>query len=505
VFVDIGKQIGAGFVKGIEDSTTSMTDALEKALTDAVKNAVDKSADAVNRANVAGKLFEILQPSTLPGGTSKTAVTSATAGITSQLGSFTSDLRSGLSDALGGVANDTLREAREGLAGVFLNTSASFNDLRGQYADAKAAKKAIDDYNASLAKLRTELANGTLASRAASRERGEAYQTVLAAQNAMNDKIARLGTQLHAGTLSLTDYKDKVQQLQESYQSSSAESYYAELDRINRAYKDGSLAQQEYRDQLDKLGSRPDALSFDQKNLLASGISTLNLGTIAGKANNDNLSDALGKIREFGQAALAAGAPLGTVITQMEAYTKKVTQQATAMGLSAKDVTSLVSAFGLTDAQLKALQASVVSLNTSTVSGAENVTKINEQLAAIREYGATLLTAGESTDSVVGKLKQLRNNLVAQAKAFGFNASAIDALVTAAGLSDTALGDFIKQLNDYTQAVKDAAGATPGAPNGTNVARPIGELHVHVPYGDPEAVALATANRIAYDSLTSWS
>ena len=74
------------------------------------------------------------------------------------------------------------------------------------------------------------------------------------------------------------------------------------------------------------------------------------------------------------------------------------------------------------------------------------MTKINEQLAAIRDYGSTLLTAGESTDSVVAKLKQLRNNLVDQAKAFGFNATSIDALVKAAGLSDTALADFISAV-----------------------------------------------------------
>ena len=77
-----------------------------------------------------------------------------------------------------------------------------------------------------------------------------------------------------------------------------------------------------------------------------------------------------------------------------------------------------------------------------------------------------------------------------------------------AGLSNTALAEFIKQLNDYTAAVKDASAATGAAGlNGQGVARPIAEQHIHIttPTGDPEAVALATANRLAYDPLTSWS
>jgi hypothetical protein len=269
--------------------------------------------------------------------------------------------------------------------------------------------------------------------------------------------------------------------------------------------KNGSLAQEEYKQRLDDLGTRPDRLNFEQANLLASGFKTLNVGTIAGKANVDTLSDALSKIRDFGQAALEAGSPLGTVIFQMEAYTKKVTDQARTMGLAAKDVNALVTAFGLTDAQLRALQASIVSLDTTSVTGAQNVDKINDQLSAIREYASTLLQAGETSESVTAKIKELRNSLVAQAKTFGFNADGINALVEAAGLSDTALADFIKQLNDYTEAIKSATAATPDGVAGQGVSRPIGELHVHVPYGDPEAVALATANRIAYDSLTSWS
>ena len=149
-----------------------MTDALEKALTDAVKTGTDKAYIALNKANVAGKLFDLLQPSTLPGGASKSSgVTSATADITRQ---EARQLRLRHCEAtcpikLSGVASErlALRDAREAVTGLTLDIAGSFSGLRDQYTDARGAQAAIDSYNKSLGTLHTQLSNGTLASLAA--------------------------------------------------------------------------------------------------------------------------------------------------------------------------------------------------------------------------------------------------------------------------------------------------------------------------------------------------
>jgi hypothetical protein len=145
------------------------------------------------------------------------------------------------------------------------------------------------------------------------------------------------------------------------------------------------------------------------------------------------------------------------------------------------------------------------------------VQNINEQLQAIRDYARELLAAGTKPDAVAAAVRRLRNQLVAAAREFGFNAAQLAQLVEAAGLSDSALRDFIAQLRDFEdearnanqaaqQAARDAAAAgnatdTPGA-----LPRPfIENLYVTTPYGDPEAIGLAVLNQAAYDGLTSGS
>jgi tape measure domain-containing protein len=266
-----------------------------------------------------------------------------------------------------------------------------------------------------------------------------------------------------------------------------------------------------------------EALTRRQRELIGN-LQNLDPATIIGAENRSDLAAALGTIRSFGEAALEAGQSVDTVIAQMLRYRDELIAQARAAGFSQQELADLVKDYGLSVSALAEYKATLLSLNITTAAGSANIAKINEQLLAIRGYASELLNAGASADQVAAAVRKLRDQLIRQATAFGFNAAQIAALIETAGLSDTALAAFIAQMRKFQE---EAAGATDAAKKAaeeaarrkaeeeaaargestptSGIPQPlVGTIEVNLPYGDPEAVALAVANRVAYDAVTSW-
>jgi len=266
---------------------------------------------------------------------------------------------------------------------------------------------------------------------------------------------------------------------------------------------------------------RPAALTLQQRNILASSAASLSPASILGQANLSTLTSALDTIREYGQTALAAGTPLNSVIANMKLYRQSLIAQARAAGLNATQVQALIHQFGLSDAALTSFRNNMISLNAGTIQGAENIQRFIEAASGIRDYASELLGAGVAPATVIAQIESLRNSLVNQATAMGFNRTEVNKLIDELGLSDTALTEFINQLNEFNKAAADATQVSKEAreeaarkkaeeeagkdPTNLAVFQPgVRDVHVHLPFGNPEAVGMAVANRLAYDSLTSF-
>ena len=143
------------------------------------------------------------------------------------------------------------------------------------------------------------------------------------------------------------------------------------------------------------------------------------------------------------------------------------------------------------------------SLGVGTAAGRENRTIINEALEGIREFGRTALEAGTPVATVVQRMKEMRNELVGNTVAMGFNRDQITALVELMGLSNEQIAQFTKNLAAANNELENppAVPTFPGPVIGPGGRLPtqVRDIHVHVPFGDPEAVALATTNRLAWD------
>ena len=388
VFVDIGRQIGEGFIEGIEDSEGDMTAALETAITNAVTTATDAAGDQVRKAKVGQAIFDALQTTMMPGGASVAAdslamITRQQAGPTLARG-----VRGGASSRFLASGTAELHRAAIDINQVFLEFTEAFESLSKQNLDAWTAKGA-----------------------------GE----VLTAQ---------------------------------------------------------------------------------QRSLVSGTILTMSAGTFAGATNQRNILDALSTIKAFGAEMLETGHSAQHVASTMAQYRDLLRGQAVAVGLAGADFDKLATAMGLAGTQLNAMVVELTDLRWWTEAGGENARMILEEAQAIRDYASELLASGYSTDLVVARVNQFRDSLVQWAVALGFQKTQVDALIDQVGISATTVAEFTKQMKAFQDA---AAGAAQPPAAGEDVAGPrIGELHIHIPSGDPEAVALVAANRLAYQNLTSW-
>lgn len=508
VFRNIGRQIGQGFIRGIKDLEGDMETALGNALENAVVQARKRAGRAIERERVAAELFNLLTPSTIPGGTPRFQIQGQRLGLVQSLAEFLPGLRQGAAGALGEAGNVGLYGARVDLVAQRKAVRDHVLAMNEQWLEADRARDAIDLYNRRLVQTRKEYANGTLGVRA------------------YKEMLADLKRDFQAGRIDGEAYKDR-------------------LEALNKELKSGVLNFEAYERALNELGDRPAGLTTEQLEILRTGTRTLAANTAAGLENRAAITEQIDVIRQWGQEALEAGGSVRGVVAQMKQYRNQLVNQLSALGFNRKAINDIIAAYGLSDAALKQLTQSLTNLNQATPGGAANASNILNQLLEIREFGLAMIESGVGAAAAVAQMKQFRNTLVQQAVAFGFNRAEVQKLVESMGLSDTQLATFIRELNAFNKAAADAVAVSNAATAAANaktraeerarkaeeearkaeeakrkaeeekkereerekalneaklaVNRPtIETLIIQPPYGDPEAIALATFNRINY-------
>lgn len=235
-----------------------------------------------------------------------------------------------------------------------------------------------------------------------------------------------------------------------------------------------------------------------QRDLISTGAATLSAAHFAGAENREAFAAGLTAIAEWGQAATAAGAATSTVVSTMSSNVKQLVDMGVALGLNRATLEAIVSQFNLSAAQLNAWRTSLTDL--STEAGWENIAKLTGQLQSIREFGTALIGSGTPIAAAVTSMKNLRNELIRQATSFGFNGTQLAALVEQVGLTDAALAEFIKQMQDFEKAAAAAGQATASATSQDRLDRPNIEatINIQAPYGNAEALGLSVLNQWAY-------
>lgn len=170
------------------------------------------------------------------------------------------------------------------------------------------------------------------------------------------------------------------------------------------------------------------------------------------------------------------------------------------------------------------------SLSPLDVTGAANLQAVQQQLQAIADLGQALLAAGSPVQSVIDRMTNEVKKFVDNAVKMGFSRKDLNQVVDMMGLSKEDLKNFgtaagkitapsatttpavtepatlpaIPMVAPATSARASTAATTPTAPTSvtntaTNESKPTQYITVNLslPYGDPEAVALAVSNRIA--------
>jgi tape measure domain-containing protein len=605
VFVNIGKQVGQGFIQGIKDTEGDIAEAMTRALSGAMEQAVRATKGAVERAQAAGGIFEMLAPSVLPGGTTRADVELARLNQIVSVGGFRSDLQEGAAARFAETTQRALADAATEMRDAVYDLRSALRDTASA-AVGNLGSSALFEARAAVDYIGANLAQHVIDIRQQYREAQDARQALIDYDN----DLRQIGIDYRSGALGQAAYREQLRDLQLDYKAGrlDAEAYNERVKALNKELSSGVLNFEAYERALDELGERPAAVTYEQQQILRSGPTTLNARFAGGQENIAAVSDLFSQIASWGQAAIEAGANVGRTIDQMERFRDSLTRQLQSYGFNRAEILRLVQALGLADGQLAALertlttlntkteagqanreaiiasfesirawgeeairtgqsaarvtdemerqrnalvaelrtrgfnveairniirqlgltnvalnqfQRDLVTLNTATVAGAQNRIALLEQFQGVRDFAQEMIDAGIPIANVLTNVRTLRDQIINQAVAFGFNRAQVQSLVEMLGLSNSQLADFIKQLNNFTNEAKNAeqvaaeaaaeakkrqedaaAGKIVGSESIPRAR--INELHIHVPTGDPEAVALVVGNRLAYERVAAW-
>lgn len=216
-----------------------------------------------------------------------------------------------------------------------------------------------------------------------------------------------------------------------------------------------------------------------------------------------------------GGGPLAAMTSLGAVTTAVQSFQSQVASAAqTAWDTAMKKPSEM------TAADLNLLGESYVSLNVTDVLGAQNLASLTSVLDSISTYGETLIGQGKPVQEVVDIINSQVDAFYDMAVGLGFNADQLSDLIDQLGLSGDALQSFLDQVAAIGE---EAANAEPNtlpyvpvvttptvtttAASTTSAEGKSGTMQVtksqtnnftlQLPYADPQAVALAVANKMA--------
>jgi hypothetical protein len=156
---------------------------------------------------------------------------------------------------------------------------------------------------------------------------------------------------------------------------------------------------------------------------------------------------------------------------------------------------------------------SASSLNPGDVVGAANLQAVVQVLESIRQYGMLLLGGGSPVGEVVGKVQRQIDVFLANAKALGFKAPDLMRIIDDMGLSVADLAQFGAQASNLSIVPAMTNGGIPSNTLPSTSAQAIYARQagmgtasqsnieitnqIYLPSGDPEANALAVANRQA--------
>lgn len=145
------------------------------------------------------------------------------------------------------------------------------------------------------------------------------------------------------------------------------------------------------------------------------------------------------------------------------------------------------------------LGESLFSLSALDVIGASNLAALTDAFDAIAGLGETLLTQGDSAESVAARLQKEVDALIATAIGLGFNADEVGNLADALGLSRDALAGFVDELNGISVDAAQTSLPSFATPKPIRDPRRRPEItnNIYLPSGDARAAALAVANRQA--------
>lgn len=217
-----------------------------------------------------------------------------------------------------------------------------------------------------------------------------------------------------------------------------------------------------------------------------------------------------------GKGPLAAITSLGSVTTAFQSFQAQVASSAQTAWETAKKPLA-----EMTAADLNILGESYVSLNATDVLGAQNLSSLTSVLDSIAAYGETLIAQGTPIDEVINLVGDQVSSFYDMAVSLGFNGDQLNSLIDQLGLSEEALASFGDEVANIGQSAVDAAPHTlptvpvvtvpststaarntPSSTEGKSTMMPVNKtqinnIELHLPYGDPQAVALAVANKSA--------
>ena len=481
VFRNIGREIGSGLAEGIKDSETAISAAVDTAIDDAIERARRQVGGQVAAAELAGGLFErTTLPSRLPGGTSNIDVERT---LSASL------------DAIRGL-KDFAKEHEELLAEIEESNEAIHKEIQDGNEAIEAELKAIKD---------------------------EALQKIL---EAFEDRAGG------PGGVDITRQRIDLGGLRQQFR----QQFKAIFEDLGGELQERAPKDESAEDKAKRLAENRRIQKL--RDTAERRAQALDTSTEAGRTAANMILDFGQQIRDLGASMLESGVPAGRVISQMKAYRNELLAAADKMGINDKALKKLIKSLGLTDRQLRNFANAVTNIGNTTrgqISAARerfnteiaelrgqlrglpdaqrglglgteqsraNRSAVTEALDAIRDFGQTALEAGQPLASVIKQMKTMRDALVKNLIAMGFDTKQIQQLVSLMGLSNAQLAEFAKNLADA-----NAEAAKPTTPTvGGNVIGPGGQLpvgvrdiHVHLPFGDPEASALAVSNRMAFE------
>jgi hypothetical protein len=440
VFVNIGRDIGRGFIQGIKDAEGDMAAAMTDALSGAVEKAVRTTGAKVERVAAAGRIFELLAPSVLPGGATTAAVQLAQLRQTVSARGFRAELQAGAAERFADTGTRALVEAALAMRDAVRNLDETLVRNAADAFDASVASaliEALGEMNNSVRTLTTTLDEQVT----------DAFDAT--SRQSLAEAAAEMGAAATTLAAALTETAGTTLAGLGSESFDQARAAIRNLGRDVGAFvTDARKALSEARE------AKPADRTYLQQQLIAGGAFTLDPQWAQGMANREAIFGFLTQIRNWGTEAIAAGQSLPDVIANMKQFRDSLIGQLKAYGFNITHVKNLVAAFGLSDAALSEFAASLTDLNQATEAGRANREAIVESFEAIRNWGTEALAAGRNVTAVVDKMKEQRNALVEELKERGFNTDAIARIVEALGLSNAALSEFATSLVTLNQATE---------------------------------------------------